>query len=395
MVELYGRRSPQSESQMKKICILGSTGSIGKNTLRVISHLKEGVEVIALAAKSQIDLLEEQAALFHPKLIAVFDEDKALELQKRVPHIEVVAGVEGLIQASTLSEVNFVVSAMTGTVGILPTLRAIEQGKTVALANKEVLVSAGEICMRTAQKKGVNILPIDSEHSAIFQCLQNSSSKEVQRLILTASGGPFLRFSEEELTSVTPEQALCHPTWQMGPKVTIDSSTLMNKGLEVIEAHYLFGIPLDRIEVVIHPQSVIHSMVEMVDGSMLAQMSEPSMIIPIQYALTYPHRAPGLLQPFDFTRARSLEFFPVDNARFGCLKLAYQAVIEGGTTPSYLNAANEILVERFLQREIGWQEIPHRLEQLLARYPSEKESSVEAVLAADSLGREHAAHFND
>lgn len=372
----------------KKIAILGSTGSIGVNTLKVADHL--GFEVKALAAHQNIDLLEIQAKEWRPELIAVYDQTKALELQKRLPQFEIVAGMEGLEAVAADSSAGLVVSAIAGTMGILPTVAAVKVGKDVALANKEVLVSAGEYLTKLKAKTGSKILPIDSEHSALFQCLQGQRLEEVRRIILTASGGPFRCYSEEKFTMITVEDALVHPSWRMGAKVTIDCSTLMNKGLEVIEAHWLFGVSVEQIEVVIHPQSVIHSMVEFIDGSMMAQLSEPNMIIPIQYALTYPHHQPGLLPPFDFTKARSLDFLPPDLEKFYCLELAFHALKEKGTLPCYMNAANEVLVDRFLKKEISWLEIGRKLAKLMTSHKSEKGIDLEKILAVDKMAREEA-----
>lgn len=375
---------------MKKVVVLGSTGSIGQNTLRIIDHLQDEFCVVGLAAKSQIDLLEVQARTHSPEIIAVFDKDKALELQKRLPDIRVVGGIEGVCEAAAVEGADIVVSAMVGTVGILPTLSAMQAGnKRIALANKEVLVATGEIFMKTAAEKNVELIPVDSEHSALFQCLGDHPVKDVRRLILTASGGPFLK-KPLDGSSFTVEQALAHPNWNMGPKITIDCSTLMNKGLEVIEAHFLFSVPVEKIEVVIHPQSVIHSMVEWTDGSMIAQMSAPNMIIPIQYSLTYPHRAPGLLAPFDFQKFSSLEFYPPEYKKFVCLDLAFEALRQGGSAPCFLNAANEILVLRFLKKEITWSDIAAKLERLFESHRVEKGLNVEKILEIDTLAREQA-----
>ena len=374
----------------KKIAILGSTGSIGTNTLNIARALNQEIKVKALAARSNISLLEPQIREFKPEIVAVYEEEKALELKKTFPHLKIVSGMEGLLEVATHSEVDFVVSAMTGAVGILPTAEAIKAGKTIGLANKEVLVAAGAYIMSLAQEKGVSILPIDSEHSAIFQCLQGNSLKDVRRLILTASGGPFLHTSQEDLKKVTLEKALAHPTWSMGSKVTIDSSTLMNKGFEVIEAHFLFGISLDKIEVVIHPQSIIHSFVEYSDGSILAQMSEPTMMIPIQYALTYPERRGSLLEPFVFTKHSRLEFFPPDRERFRCLDLAFKALSKGGSAPCYLNAANEVLVSRFCKKEIRWHEIGEKLEALLMKHEVLHSLDLDGLLKVDALARKEA-----
>ncbi|MGL4540532.1 MAG: 1-deoxy-D-xylulose-5-phosphate reductoisomerase [Candidatus Rhabdochlamydia sp.] len=376
--------------KQKNVVILGSTGSIGTQTLEVIDHLKsEGFKPIALAAHSQIDLLLQQAHKWQPQIIAVYDQQKAAELQKRLPRQKIVTGMEGLKEIASLQEADIVVSAMSGSVGIEPTLSALQAGKNVALANKEVLVSAGELIMRTAKEHGSSVIPIDSEHSALFQCLEGRDYSSVRRLLLTASGGPFLHFSSDMLSQVTLKQALAHPTWHMGVKNTIDSSTLMNKGLELIEAHFLFGITSQDIEIVVHPQSVIHSMVEFIDGSMLAQMSAPTMLVPIQYALSYPKRYSGIIERFDYTHFSKLEFLPPDPG-FKCINLCYYALKQGGTTPCYLNAVNEVLVERFVKGKILWLDISDKLEKLLMKYQPEKELTLEKILETDRLGRLHA-----
>lgn len=375
---------------MKSISILGSTGSIGTSALEVIRHLGPEYQVTALAACSNIDLLQEQIKEFRPKLVAVFDEDKAVELKMRLPNQQIIGGQEGILAAAAQPEANVVLSAISGTIGMAPTFEAVKAGKVLALANKEALVSGGSLLIDLAKKKNVPILPVDSEHSALFQCLQGNSIQSVNRLILTASGGPFRSFNLEELRAVTPEKALKHPNWSMGRKITIDSSTLMNKGLEVIEAHWLFGIPLDKIEVVVHPQSIIHSLVEYVDGSMLAQMSEPTMIVPIQYALTYPERKAGLLKPFDFIRHGKLEFSCPDLVKFRALKLAYDAIREGQSLPCYMNAANEVLVYRFLNHEIGWLEIAEKLETLMQKHEKTPVASLEEIVVIDNQARREA-----
>lgn len=378
---------------MKRITLLGSTGSIGQSTLEVVRHLKESFEITALAAQENITLLEAQAKEFHPQLIAVFNEEKGKLLQTKLPHIPIVFGMEGLKTVASMTNADMVVSAISGTLGLQPTVAALLAGKSLALANKESLVSGGSLVMKIAKEKGVSILPIDSEHNAIFQCLNGEKRSSVSRLILTSSGGPFRNFSEQELKHVTPDQALRHPTWKMGPKVTIDSSTLMNKGLEVIEAHHLFDVPLSKIEVVIHPQSLIHSMVEFVDNSILAQMGAPSMITPIQYALTYPHRTQGMLQPFDFIKHNKLEFFKPNFQLFRCLSLAFEAAKTGGSLPCYMNAANEILVHRFLSGEISWIQISTYLEQLMENHKVCPADSLEAILNIDKEAREEAKQF--
>lgn len=370
---------------MKRIAILGSTGSIGCNTLEVVKHL--GYQVDGIAAHSNIDLLEEQALAFRPKCIAVFNEGKAQELRSRLPEFKVVSGMEGLIEVATLPEVDFLVSAIVGAMGILPTLKGIEAGKTIGLANKEVLIAAGELIMGAAKKQNVDIIPIDSEHSAIFQCLQGECPSGIRKLILTASGGPFLAASEKELEKITPSSALKHPTWSMGKKITIDSSTLMNKGLEVIEAKFLFNVPLEKIDVIIHPQSIVHSLVEFVDGSLLSQMGEHDMKIPIQYAMTYPKREKGIVPCFDFTKYSKLEFFIPDWKKFPCLGLAFEAAKEGGTLPCFMNAANEVLVHRFLEGKIDWIEIGKKLETLMGAHKTQPQENLSVLFEVDAMAR--------
>lgn len=379
---------------MKHVTLLGSTGSIGQNTLKVARHLGEAkTKIVSLAAHSNIILLEQQAREFNPALVAVYDKSKALELQKRLPGTQVLGGMEGIIAAAAFEGADFAVSAMVGTLGLCPTIEAIRSGKSVGLANKESLVSGGAFVMSLAKEKGVSVIPIDSEHSAIFQCLNGENQKNVHRLILTASGGPFRTYPMEELRQITVDQALAHPNWKMGAKITIDCSTLMNKGLEVIEAHWLFGMPCEKIEVVIHPQSVIHSMVEFVDSSIMTQMSAPTMIIPIQYALTYPDRHPGCVEHFDFVKHSTLEFFPPDTDRFRCLRLAFDAIRSGGSMPCFMNAANEVLVQRFLAREIPWTAIGTTLEHLMQTHSVEKIDSLDHLIALDQEARAIAAHF--
>lgn len=371
---------------MKRLAILGSTGSIGRNSLKAAKHL--GLSVTALAAHSNVSLLREQILEFQPACAALYDPGAAKELQKIFPNLTILSGKEGIEQVAAHDEVDFVLSAISGTLGLGPTLAAIEAGKTVGLANKEALVSGGSLVMERAREKGVAIIPVDSEHSAIFQCLQGIAKP--RRLILTASGGPFRDFSMDALQKVGPEDALKHPNWSMGQKVTIDSSTMMNKGLEVIEAFWLFDMPLAQIEVVIHPQSIIHSMVEFFDGSILSQMGEPDMIIPIQYALTWPKREPGLLPPFDFSKERTLAFYPPDLTKFRCLSLAYAAIGEGGSMPCFMNGANEVLVERFLRGEIGWLEISQKLERLMEGHTLQKLTTLEEIEEVDRAAREKA-----
>jgi len=371
----------------KKIGILGSTGSIGKNALQVIEHLQGDFQITALAAKTNIDLLEEQAKKFCPEIVAVWDETKALELQRRIPHIRVLAGEEGVIAAACHDTSDLVLCAIFGFEGVLPTLRAIEAKKKIALANKEALVAAGGLVTTLAQQNGVEIIPVDSEHTALFQCLNGEKVSDIHRVILTASGGPFREYSKDKLKNIQVQEALKHPNYQMGSKVTIDSSTLMNKGLEMIEAHFLYDIPLDQIEVLVHKEQVIHCMVEFADGSILAQMGEPDMLLPIQYALTHPIRKKGILQPFDFTKYEALHFSSVDTEKFPCLELAYTALRHGGSMPCFMNAANEILVQRFLQEEISWIHIGHKLEKLMEKHPVTHPKNFEELSCIDREAR--------
>lgn len=375
----------------KNISILGSTGSIGKSTLSVVRHIHPYIRVVAIAAKSNIDLLEEQAREFRPSVVAVFDLDKAEELRARLPGVNVLSGEEGLIAVARHEESDMLLSALSGTIGIVPTIAAMEEGKDIALANKEVLVSAGAYVTELAAKKGISIIPVDSEHSAVFQCLKGRDPATVHRIILTASGGPFLNFPSERLSDINLEMALNHPTWKMGVKITIDSSTLMNKGLEVIEARWLFGVPVEKIDVVIHPQSIIHSMVEFIDGSVIAQLSQTDMRLPIQYALTYPDSLPSILPPFSFSKNPRLDFLPVDMQKFRCLHLAYEALRREGSLPCYLNAANEVMVSRFCKGEISWLDIANKLERLISIHSVRPVESVKEILAVDTLARIDAA----
>ncbi len=375
---------------MKEIAILGSTGSVGKQALIIAKHLKKKLSIKAICAHSNIDLLEQQAKEFYPEIIGVYDKEKALELQKRLPDFKVIGGPEGIEAVASYSTVDIVLSAIVGTAGLIPTVKAIMANKTVALANKEVLVSAGAYIMQLLKEHQSQIIPVDSEHSALFQCLDGEDINSIKRLILTASGGPFLHFSEKELSNISVEQALKHPNWEMGAKLTIDCSTLMNKGCEVIEAHWLFDIPMKDIDVVIHPQSIIHSMVEFKDNVIMAQMGEPNMVTPIQYALTYPDRYPGILDTFDFTKNSLLQFLRPEVDKFSCLRLAYQSVETGGSLPAYMNAANEVLVSRFIQKKISWHQIAQKLEYLMTQHRVINELNIENILAIDTQAREEA-----
>ena len=331
---------------MKKVLILGSTGSIGINTLNVIRNLSQHFEITALTVNTKIDLLEPQIEEFKPKAVVVRDLKKAAELKKRIGNkCEVLSGDQGLIEVAASYDYDIFVGAMVGFSGLAPTLEAIKRGKRIALANKETLVVAGEMVTSLCKENNAQLLPVDSEHSAIFQCLEGEKYSQVEKLILTASGGPFLNKDKESLKTVSVKQALNHPNWKMGNKITIDSASMMNKGLEVIEAHWLFGISKENIDVVVHPQSIIHSMVQYVDGSLKAQMGLPDMKLPIQYALTYPDRVENNFTRTNLPKIGTLSFFEPDYQKFECLKLAYDVLGEGGTTPCILNAANEIAVE--------------------------------------------------
>ena len=372
----------------KTISILGSTGSIGRQSLEVIAAL--GFSVGALTAHSSVDLLEQQARQFHPKLVALIDPAAAADLKVRLADtdIRVLSGMDGVVEAATLPESGTVVTAVVGVAGLIPTLAAIDAGKRIALANKETLVCAGELVMQRAKEKGAGIIPVDSEHSALFQSLEGNSRGEVKRLILTASGGPFFGKKREELLGVTRAQALKHPNWAMGAKITIDSATMMNKGLEFIEAMRLYDMPPEKIFVVIHRESIIHSLVEYCDGAVLAQLGAPDMRLPIQYALTWPDRVPGPAELLDLLTCGPLHFAQPDLEAFPCLALAIQAAKTGGTAPAAMNGANEVAVARFLADEIGFYDIPRLVEETLVKVPVVQSPGLEDILAADAAGRE-------
>lgn len=374
----------------KKISLLGSTGSIGTQALEVIR--KTGDSVTALAAHHNIDLLERQIREFTPRIAAVFDENAAKSLKTKVADlpVRVLCGIEGLCEAASDEAADLVLNAVVGMVGLRPTLYAIKAHKTVALANKETLVAGGELVMREAAEQGVKILPIDSEHSAIFQCLEACKDRrDINRILLTASGGPFFGKTSEELKGVTPESALKHPNWSMGTKVTIDSASMMNKGLEVIEAVWLFGLAEDRIDVVVHRESIIHSMVEFTDHSVLAQLGVPDMRIPIQYALTWPRRAPSEAKQLDLTALSRLTFYPPDDKTFVCLSACRQAIRRGGLAPAAANGANEAAVALFLRGEISFPEIGALVTEASLRQKDEKITSVEDILNADRRARDY------
>ncbi len=381
---------------MKRLSILGSTGSIGVNTLQIAGQFPDRFEVVGLSAGLNISLLKEQVLRFRPKIVSVLDKELSESLRRELPHVDVdiVHGVEGLIAVATHPEVDQVVSAIVGAVGLIPTLSAIKTGKTIALANKESLVMAGKIVMEEARRNHVQILPVDSEHSAIFQALLGHRKEDVRHLILTASGGPFLKLPVSKLQDVTVKEALNHPRWEMGKKVTIDSASLMNKGLEVIEAHWLFGIPVEKIVVLIHPQSVVHSMVEYVDGSIVAQMGIADMKIPISYALSFPERLSLSLPSLELSRNEALTFSAPDPQRFLCLGLAYRSIERGETAPAALNAANEVAVNAFLAGSIKFTEIPLLLQKVMEEHEVKVVHTVEDVLKADHWARERAkAHL--
>lgn len=373
---------------MKRIALLGSTGSIGRQSLEVIQE--QGYTVTALTANRNVELLEAQCRRFRPRLAACMDPEAAKTLQIKLAdtNIKVTEGMEGLLEAAMLADTDVVLTAVMGMVGLRPTLEALKLGRRVALANKETLVCAGELVMETARRYGAEITPVDSEHSAIFQCLQGCRDRgEVKRLILTASGGPFFGKTRAELEDITPADALKHPNWAMGAKITIDSATMMNKGLEVIEAMRLYHLPLEKISVVIHRESIIHSLVEYCDNAVLAQLGAPDMRLPIQYALTWPERVAGPITPLDLLSCGPLTFAPPDEVNFPCLALAKAAVQTGGTATAILNGANEVAVAHFLEGKIGFMDIPRRVERALEMVPVVQSPTLDDILRADAQAR--------
>lgn len=372
---------------MKKISILGSTGSIGTQTLDVVDE--HGFEVIALTANSRVEILAEQALKYRPKIVVLMNSKFLDELEYRLQgtNIKVLAGMNGLIEAATHPDAELVVNSLVGAVGVRPTLEAIRSGKDIALANKETLVTAGELIMGEAAAKGVQILPVDSEHNALFQAMHGEDRKKISRLIVTASGGPFRNFTQEDLEQVTPMQALKHPNWDMGGKITIDSATLMNKGLEVIEARWLFDIDYDQIDVVVHPESIVHSLVEYVDSSILAELGVPDMRVPIQYALTYPERFENHLERLDLVKVGQLNFEEPKRDLFPCLDLALEAGRRGGTLPAVMNAANEVAVYKFLNEKIRFMEIPELIRKVMDRHEVIDSPDLKQILAADEWAR--------
>jgi 1-deoxy-D-xylulose-5-phosphate reductoisomerase len=384
-------RAPVDGSRPKNLVILGATGSIGRNALAVAAHLPDRLRVVGMAAGERIGPLARQARACGCRRVAVGDPRRAAALRAAMPrNSQILAGEEGLIEMVVAPDVDIVLCAIVGTAGLAPVLAAIRAGKDIALASKEVLVLAGELVMREAARAGVRILPVDSEHSALFQCLEGRRPEDVARLVLTASGGAFRSLSRREMERVTWADAMAHPTWSMGPKVTLDSATLMNKALEIVEAHWLFGLPGGQIDVLIHPESVIHSLVEFTDGTMLAQLSEPDMRFPIQYALTWPERCPGRAKALDLAKFAALRFERPDRRRFPALDFAYEALARGGTMPAVMNAANEVAVARFRAGEIRFPAIWRVIQATMAAHTPGSASRLPAVLAADAWAREFA-----
>ena len=383
---------------MKRLTLIGSTGSVGRNTLRVVEHLSHRFQIFALAANSAARQLAEQAAEFHPAVVAIGDAGRVDEFQQRCRELkvsipEIVTGESGLRKITSAADVDIVVSAAVGAAGIQPTYTAVASGKTVALANKEAMVIAGELLRKTAASTGARIIPVDSEHSALDQCLRSGQRAEVRRLILTASGGPFRDTPHDRFSSITPEEALKHPTWKMGKRITVDSATLMNKGLEVIEARWLFDIPAEKIDIMVHPQSLMHSMVEFVDGSVVGQLGTADMRQPIQYALTYPERLSSPVPPLDWNLVSRLDFMQPDRRKFPCISLAYRAIEAGGTAPAVLNAADEIAVEAFLNRKISFSDIPKLIAGTLEAHKPNKADRLETIIEADTWARKYALQW--
>lgn len=374
---------------MKKILILGSSGSIGVNTLNVIRNFPDKFSVVGLTVNSRIDVLEQQIKEFKPEFVVVTDESKAKDLQSNIGNLcQVLSGYDELLNAASQRDYDVLLGSMVGFAGLAPTLEAIKRGKRIALANKETLVVAGELVTKLILENGAEILPVDSEHSAIYQCLVGENLNEVEKLILTASGGPFLNKDKSFFENATVDEALNHPNWKMGNKISIDSATMMNKGLEVIEAHWLFGLPAEKINVVVHPQSIIHSMVQFVDGSIKAQLGLPDMKLPIQYALTFPERLENSFERTDFPAINNLSFFEPDFDKFTCLQLAFDALKSGGTAPCILNAANEIAVDKFINREIKFSQISDLISKALNKIENHADPDIETIFECDKITRE-------
>lgn len=381
----------KNEFSGKRVVILGSTGSIGESALKVARELgPDKMQVVGLAAGTRYAELAEQAKEFGVKDVCIFDESRSKDLKGLLPGCNVSAGAEGLLELATLTNADMILVSIVGTAGLLPTLAAIEAGKDLAIASKEILVMAGDIVMTAAREKGVNVLPVDSEHNAIFQCLEGQQSDSISRLILTASGGPFRTWEKEKLPSVTLAQALKHPTWTMGQKITIDSATMFNKGLEMIEARWLFGVGMEKVDVIVHPQSIVHSMVEYLDGSVLAQLSTTDMCFPIQYAVTWPERCPTGLKPLDFAELAKLEFEAVREDAFPAVRLAREAGLAGGCLPAVLNAANEVAVDAFVKGKLSFTGIAEVVEKTMEQLSSRSAETLEEILAADTAARRQA-----
>jgi 1-deoxy-D-xylulose-5-phosphate reductoisomerase len=375
----------------KRVVILGATGSIGESALKVARDIPDRMEIVGLAANSNAEKLAAAANETRTPLVCLVDETKIDILRRALAYKpRIFTGEQGLREIACLTDAQMVLVAIVGTGGLRPALAAIGAGKDLAVASKEILVMAGEIVMREARDNGVNVLPVDSEHNAIFQCLEGKNSSDIRRIILTASGGPFRETSRKDFDSITLEQALNHPTWNMGPKITIDSATLFNKGLEMIEAHWLFGVEMKRVEVVIHPQSIVHSMVEFADGSTLAQLSYSNMCFPIQYAVTWPDRVPNTLPPLDFSKLSRLDFFPPRYDDFPALNLARRAGEIGGTLPAVMNAANEVAVSGFLDRRVRFPDIWQIVQEVMNRHVSVAHPDLDAILQADQWARKEA-----
>jgi 1-deoxy-D-xylulose-5-phosphate reductoisomerase len=381
----------EKSRKRKRVVILGATGSIGESALKVARDIPERMEIVGLAANSNAEKLAAAANESRAQSVCLVDETKVDTLQRALAYKpQIFTGEDGLREIACLTDAEMALVAIVGTGGLRPALAAIEAGKDLAVASKEILVMAGETVVREARDNGVNVLPVDSEHNAIFQCLEGKSSLDIRRIILTASGGPFRETLRKDFDSITPEQALKHPTWNMGPKITIDSATLFNKGLEMIEAHWLFGVEMKRVEVVIHPQSVVHSMVEFADGSTLAQLSYSNMCFPIQYAVTWPDRVPNTLPPLDFSKLSKLEFFAPRYDDFPALNLARRAGETGGTLPAVMNAANEVAVAAFLDRQVRFPDIWQIVEEAMNRHTSVAHPNLDAILQADQWARREA-----
>jgi 1-deoxy-D-xylulose-5-phosphate reductoisomerase len=384
----------ETSGERKRVVVLGATGSIGESALKVARDIPDRMEIVGLAANSNAEKLATAANETRAQCVCLVDETKIDILTRELEYKpRILGGQEGLLEIARLTDAEMVLVAIVGTGGLRPALTAIEAGKDLAVASKEILVMAGEIVMREAHDNYVNVLPVDSEHNAIFQCLEGKSSLDVRRLILTASGGPFRETPRKDFDSITPEQALKHPTWNMGPKITVDSATLFNKGLEMIEAHWLFGVEMKRVEVVIHPQSIVHSMVEFTDGSTLAQLSYSNMCFPIQYAVTWPARVPNTLPPLDFSTLSRLEFFTPRYDDFPALNLARRAGETGGTLPAVMNAANEVTVAGFLDRQVRFSDIWKIVQEVMNRHTPVAHPDLDAILEADQWARGEAQGY--